>query len=168
MPESQRSNPWKIGFLILAIAVVLWVGYAVTVPRLFMSWEKSNQFGGMFGGIGALFSGLALAGVVVAVLMQKEELELQREELKKSVAAQTASSESSPTASDTLKRGVRYTIMRMGGLDPGGVVQYYWSAIIGTERSTEFARQMRAEGFTRFEEVIDEVRDRFDDQWLRA
>jgi len=56
----------------------------------------------------------------------------------------------------------------MEQLDPAGIVQYYWSAIIGTERSTEFAKQMRTEGFTRFEEVIDEFRDRFGDHWLRA
>ncbi len=74
----------------------------------------------------------------------------------------------SPAASDPLKRGVRSTIMRMEQLDPAGIVQYYWSAIIGTERSTEFAKQMRTEGFTRFEEVIDEFRDRFGDHWLRA
>ena len=82
MDTPARTHPWKIGFVILAIAVAVWIGYALTVPRLARSWERSNQFGGMFGGIGALFSGLALAGVVVAVLMQKEELELQREELK--------------------------------------------------------------------------------------
>ena len=71
-------------------------------------------------------------------------------------------------ASETLKRGVRYTIMRMNERDPWGIVQYYWAAIIGTERSTEFARQMRSEGFVRFEEVIDEFRDRFGDDWLRS
>jgi len=48
------------------------------------------------------------------------------------------------------------------------MVRYYWAAINGTEGSTEFARQMRAEGFTRFEEVIDEFRDRFNDRWLRS
>jgi hypothetical protein len=48
------------------------------------------------------------------------------------------------------------------------MVRYYRAAIVGTERSTEFARQMRAEGFTRFEEVIDEFRDRFNDRWLRS
>ena len=74
----------------------------------------------------------------------------------------------SSRASETLKRGVRYTIMRMNERDPGGIVQYYWSAIIGTERSTAFARQMRMEGFVRFEEVIDEFRDRFGDDWLRS
>lgn len=74
----------------------------------------------------------------------------------------------SPKASKQLKRGVRLTIVRMNERDSGGVVHYYWSAVIGTERSTEFARQMRSEGFTRFEEVIDEFRDRFNDKWLRS
>lgn len=74
----------------------------------------------------------------------------------------------SADASETLKKGVRYTIMRLNNLDAEGMVSYYWSAIVGTDRSTEFARQMRGEGFTRFEEVIDEFRDRFNDAWLRA
>ena len=73
-----------------------------------------------------------------------------------------------PKASETLKKGVRYTIMRLNNLDANGMVRYYWSAIVGTERSTEFARQMRSEGFTRFEEVIDEFRDRFNDAWLKS
>ncbi len=74
----------------------------------------------------------------------------------------------SSTASNSLKQGVRYTIMRMNERDAMGKIQYYWSAIIGTERSTAFARNMRNEGFTRFEEVIDEFRDRFNDAWIRS
>jgi hypothetical protein len=100
MNTPARTNPWRIGFIILGIAVAIWISYGLVVPRMLMDWQKSSQFGDMFGGIGALFSGLALAGVVVAVLMQKEELELQREELvatreelRRSAEAQTASSE---------------------------------------------------------------------------
>lgn len=74
----------------------------------------------------------------------------------------------SAQASETLKRGVRYTIMRIDERDATGIAHYYWSAIIGTVRSTEFARQMRVEGFTRLEEVIDEFRDRFGDVWLSS
>jgi len=74
----------------------------------------------------------------------------------------------SSTASEPLKKGVRYTIMRLNNLDAVGMVSYYWSAIVGTEKSTEFARQMRAEGFTRFEEVIDDFRDRFNDNWVES
>lgn len=74
----------------------------------------------------------------------------------------------SSLASSTLKRGVNYTIMRLERRDAPGIIQYYWSAISGTENSTRFARLMRLEGFTRFEEVIDDFRDRFNDEWLRS
>lgn len=75
---------------------------------------------------------------------------------------------SSPRASESLKRGVRYTIMRLDERDAEGVVTYYWSAIHGTERSTKFAKSMKEAGFTRFEECIDEFRERFNDPWLRG
>ncbi|HRK23824.1 MAG TPA: hypothetical protein PLQ11_02610 [Beijerinckiaceae bacterium] len=64
-------------------------------------------------------------------------------------------------ASETLKRGVRYTIMRMNERNAAGMIQYFWSAVVGTDPSVAFASRMRAEGFDRFEEVIDEFRQRF-------
>lgn len=73
----------------------------------------------------------------------------------------------SPAASEILKQGVRYTIMSMEQRDAAGMIQYYWSAIIGTERSIGFAALMRQEGFDRFEEALEEFRVRFDDQFLR-
>ena len=74
----------------------------------------------------------------------------------------------SETASQNLKQGVRYTIMRLRERDAAGMIHYYWSAIIGTEKSINFASMMRQEGFTtRFEEVLEEFRVRFTDEWLR-
>ena len=74
----------------------------------------------------------------------------------------------SPTASQKLKQGVRMTIVRMEQRDALGMVQYYWSAVTGTEKSIGFAKMMRAEGFTRFEETIDEFMERFSDLWLAS
>jgi hypothetical protein len=73
----------------------------------------------------------------------------------------------SPVASEKLKQGARLTIMRMEQRDAAGMIQYYWSAIIGTERSIGFAALMRGEGFERFEEALEEFRVRFDDNFLR-
>jgi len=73
----------------------------------------------------------------------------------------------SPQASEKLKQGVRSTIMRMEQRDAVGMVQYYWSAIVGTERSIGFAALMREEGFSRFEEALEEFRVRFNDQFLK-
>lgn len=74
---------------------------------------------------------------------------------------------SSPDASDSLRKGIRYTIMRLEQRDAAGMVKYYWSAIVGTDPSIAFAARMRSEGFDRFEEAIDEFRVRFDERWLR-
>ncbi|MQB04532.1 hypothetical protein DXT91_10365 [Agrobacterium tumefaciens] len=69
---------------------------------------------------------------------------------------------SSSNASPALKSGVRLTIVRLERRSAEKMVQYYWNAIIGTERSVGFSARMRAAGFTRFEETIDEFRQRFD------
>ncbi len=74
----------------------------------------------------------------------------------------------SSQASNELKSGVRLTINRMERLSAAKMIQYYWSAIIGTERSIGFAARMRQEGFTRFEEALEEFRVRFDDEFLRS
>jgi hypothetical protein len=73
----------------------------------------------------------------------------------------------STTASNSLKQGVRLTIIRLSERDAKGMISYYWSAIVGTEKSTRFAEMMKKEGFTRFEEVIDEFRNKFNDKWLK-
>jgi hypothetical protein len=72
----------------------------------------------------------------------------------------------SGTASTRLKQGVRLTIMRMNERDAAGMIHYYWSAIVGTDRSVGFAALMRQEGFGRFEEAIDEFRLIFNDRFL--
>jgi len=73
----------------------------------------------------------------------------------------------SADASEKLKQGVRLTITRLQERDAKGMIQYYWSAIVGTERSVGFAALMRQEGFSRFEEAIDEFRIHFNDRWLK-
>lgn len=69
--------------------------------------------------------------------------------------------------SNTLKQGVRYTIMRMENLDALGKVKYFWSAIVGTDRSISFAGKMSSEHAVRFEDVLEDFRVRFDDRWLK-
>jgi hypothetical protein len=73
----------------------------------------------------------------------------------------------SPQASEGLKQGVPLTVMRMEQRDAAGMVHYYWSAIVGTERSIGFAALMRQEGFSRFEEALEEFRIPFNDDFLR-
>ena len=67
--------------LIITITV-LWVVSAIIMLVIPTDMQTKGQIGDMFGGINALFSGLALAGVIYAIILQKQDLKLQREELK--------------------------------------------------------------------------------------
>ena len=57
---------------------------------------------------------------------------------------------SSSSASKKLKQGVRLTKMRMGKRDDEGMRHYYWSAIVGTEKSIGFAKILKKEGHILF------------------
>ncbi|MBK8267544.1 MAG: hypothetical protein IPK83_04260 [Planctomycetes bacterium] len=69
----------------------------------------------------------------------------------------------SPNASASLKSGVRVTIARMNRLDAGGMVRYFWSAVAGTERSIDFADEIKRQGFKGFEDshILEEFRRHF-------
>lgn len=58
--------------------IVIW---ALTFFVLFMPEDKQGIFGDMFGAVNALFSGLAFAGLIITLIMQRRELALQRDEL---------------------------------------------------------------------------------------
>ena len=78
--NNDNTNYWPL--IILSVGVVglfalSWWWLTVTINNP----EKQAQFGGQFGAVNALFSGLAFAGLIFTIILQKKELSLQREEL---------------------------------------------------------------------------------------
>lgn len=72
----------RIVGLIALLALLILYSYYRFVTCWLPTWLERAQFGDMFGGTNALFSGLALAGVVAAIWLQRKELALQRLELR--------------------------------------------------------------------------------------
>lgn len=72
----------------------------------------------------------------------------------------------SKTASPKIKSGVNLTIGRMNRLSAEKMVQYFWSAL-ATENAIIFSKHLKNEGLIRFEDVMEEFRDKFNDSWLR-
>lgn len=68
--------------LIVFTFVSVFASYILIVWCFFPDMQSRSQFGDLFGGLNALFSGLAFGGVIYAILLQRKDLELQREELK--------------------------------------------------------------------------------------
>ena len=89
-----------LAFIGVLVVCVLYVVIMLFVPvKSPVNLESRGAFGDMFGAIGALFSGLAFAGLIVTMLQQrddlknqKDEIELQRKEIelqRKDLEAQT-------------------------------------------------------------------------------
>ena len=101
-------------FFLLVVGGLSAFGIYARLP----DWETRAQFGDMFGAINALFSTLALVGVVVAVLIQKQELELQRKELEMTRGELERSAQAHESASSSLREqlDLQVTASRLNGL----------------------------------------------------
>jgi len=71
----------NIIFILLIISLVMLVYYLV-ISNQFGDWAERGQFGDSFGAIATFFSGLAFAGLIYTIYLQRIELKLQRQELK--------------------------------------------------------------------------------------
>lgn len=81
----QNADEKDSGFILTSVIVTL-VIFGLWIGTYFLLRGKDptvrGTFGDMFGSINALFSGLALAGIILTILLQRKELKLQREELR--------------------------------------------------------------------------------------
>lgn len=96
----KTINAKRVVISTLGAVCLIWLVFGLGIVFLPVSWGVRGQLGDMFGLVNSLFSGLAFAGVILAILLQREELSLQRkelkltrDELKKSVDAQRRSLE---------------------------------------------------------------------------
>ncbi len=87
MSENQNKEE-SISLLIWLVvgAIILWGIMWWSVFNNLPDWPSRGQFGDLFGSINALFSGLAFAGIIYTIYLQRKELKLQRDEMKASRA----------------------------------------------------------------------------------
>jgi hypothetical protein len=83
-PWGTNPSSWWLFWFIVGI-FVLQVLYGVVVFQLFgqpNEWmAERGQFGDIFGGANAFFTGAALAGIIFTILLQRGDLEVQRTNL---------------------------------------------------------------------------------------
>ncbi len=79
--EMVKGRTW-LWFLLFPAIILVWWLFELWVVQRWPTWVLRGQFGDSFGAINALFSGLAFAGVIIALVFQRRELVLQRTELR--------------------------------------------------------------------------------------
>lgn len=78
--KKENTNYWPL-ILLSIVVVVLYVSSWLLIKHFIQDSAEQGQFGDQFGAVNALFSGLAFAGLIFTIILQKKELALQREEL---------------------------------------------------------------------------------------
>lgn len=68
--------------LLVGCVIALWLFNGFIYPMWVTDHETRALVGDSFGSVNALFSGLAFAGLIYTILIQRKELALQREELR--------------------------------------------------------------------------------------
>jgi Putative phage abortive infection protein len=92
-----------IGGVCITVLIYACILLYLTWPVTEFSVAKSGVFGDSFGALTSLFSGLAFAGLIITIVMQKDELALQREELSLTRQELTAQREEMEIQNETMK-----------------------------------------------------------------
>lgn len=69
-----------IVLVVIALGLVVVIGVMCAIP----DWNKRGQFGEMFGVLEAFFSGMAFIGLIYTILLQREEMQKQLENVERS------------------------------------------------------------------------------------
>ena len=121
----------------LAITVVWFVSFFV-VKGLFGTPDSPGTFGDSFGAINALFSGLAFLGVIVAIVLQRQELIEQRKEIR---VSRVAKEESAKALQQTLEDAKIKTELESLNL----LIQSYSTLVESTRLASSLADKKRHE-----------------------
>lgn len=79
--DNSKKVRWSPWLLLFPGVIIFWGLFWALSSWMYPEIECRGQFGDSFGAANALFAGLAFAGVIYAIILQKKELGLQRDEL---------------------------------------------------------------------------------------
>lgn len=110
--ETKETLVLPIGLVI--VVILIWAGTWFGVFHYLPApddWQKRGQFGDLFGAANALFSGLAFAGIIYTIYLQRKEIALQRKELKTSRDILIKSAEAQEISASALNEQTKLAVI---------------------------------------------------------
>ena len=153
MEKNNTKNYFLIKLILLV--VLLWGLSAVLIIAFLSNWSDRGTFGDLFGAVNALFSALAFAVLIYTIILQREEIKQNREEIAKSAKLQRK-------AQEVLIQQVEQTHLSAKMSAMKTLVDYYNYQISNpksTEETIEKARQKRRHIIAQIDNLIDGLSD---------
>jgi septal ring factor EnvC (AmiA/AmiB activator) len=160
--KKRMNTHYKALILGSVFVCIVWLISGISLYFSLDNWSERGTFGDMFGAINALFSGLAFAGLIFTIIMQREEIktnqdeiELNRQELHKSVRAQQKTQQALQDQAKQTALTARINAMST-------VINYYNTQITNPNNSEELIQKARVKRRALIKK-IDDMIDVLDD-----
>lgn len=101
VPFTERIS-FLVTLCLIIISIQIFTG--ILIYFSFDKWSARGTFGDMFGAVNSLFSGLALAGIVYAIFLQRRDLKIQRDDLELTRKELERSADAQEYSTQILKR----------------------------------------------------------------
>lgn len=158
----QQKNQISLLTKMIILVFLVWALSTVFIIKGIDNWADRGTFGDLFGAVNALFSGLAFAGLIYTIFLQKEDLQMQREEiaqnrkeLKKSAIAQQKSEKALAEQVEQMKITAKLNALNT-------IINFYNIQIANPNNSEEVilkAKEKRRETIKEIDQLIDRVGD---------
>lgn len=160
MKEGKVDNRLLLQMVLLVI--IIWIFSVVIIIGVIDDWPDRGAFGDLFGAVNALFSGLAFAGLIYTIVLQKKDLETQRieiaqnrAELKKSAKAQQKSEKALTEQVVQMKLSAKLNALNT-------IINYYnirIADISNSEETTLKLKEKRRETIKEIDQLINRIGD---------
>lgn len=159
---NSKTNGYKIIYLIVTAVLIIWLASFLVMTQVGENWSERGTIGDSFGAVNALFSGLAFAVLIYAIILQREdlklhrqELELNRREIHKSAVAQEKSEEALVKQTEQMHLTAKLNAMNT-------IINYYNIQIANPNNSSGIVEQARAKRrsiIKQIDNLIEELND---------
>ena len=159
--KKPKSNLWLLAKMIFLV-IIIWIASTILITFGLDNWADRGTFGDLFGAVNALFSGLAFAGLIYTIVLQKQDLELQRNEitlnrteLKKTAKAQQNSEKALIEQVEQMKTASKLNALKT-------LIDYYNIQISNSNNTDEIilkAKEKRRATIKEIDILIDRISD---------
>ena len=140
----------------LAFAVIaVWLASVAVLTWFLPTWGERGTFGDSFGAVNALFSGFAFAGLIYTIVLQRKEIEANREEIRKTNRSQRHAQKVMDAQLIQMKQTTQLHALNL-------LMDYFNRQIADPSSSPEkvaLAREKRRETIAEIDKMIDRFND---------
>lgn len=106
-PETtSKKDTYTLLYVLIGVVIILWVISWLSIQG-FYGWSVDNNrgtFGDMFGAVNALFSGLAFAGLIFTIRLQRKDINIQLDDFRRQTKVLQAQSDEAKRTADQLEQ----------------------------------------------------------------